>query len=162
AARTGMALAMVSSGVPMLVGGDELMHGVKCNNNYYNLDSSATWLDWSTQGSPFWIFMQRLLHFRAAHPALHPAKWIEPTQVSWRDATGAVVVPGYMDDATKPVLGWRLDGTALADQTLYIVYNRSAQALQVTLPPPPAGLTWYRAADTAAWMEAQNNFHASG
>ncbi|HEX5063977.1 MAG TPA: alpha-amylase family glycosyl hydrolase, partial [Kofleriaceae bacterium] len=37
AARTGMALLMVSAGVPMLVGGDEMLHGVRCNNNYYNL-----------------------------------------------------------------------------------------------------------------------------
>jgi glycogen operon protein len=162
AARTGMALAMLSVGVPMLVGGDELLHGVRCNNNYYNLDSPATWLDWSAQGSPFWIFTQRLLHFRAAHPALHPDKWIEPAQVSWRDAAAQVVGGTYMDDATKPVLAWRLDGPSLGDDTLYIVYNHSAQPVRVTLPPQPTGMAWYRAGDTSAFMEAQNNFHAPG
>ena len=162
AARTGMALLMVSSGVPMIVGGDELLHGVRCNNNYYNLDSPGTWLDWSAQGSPFWIFTQRMMGFRAAHPALRPTKWIEPAQVSWRDAAGQVVGGAYMDDATRPVLAWRLDGTALGDQTLYVAYNRSPQGVRITLPAPPSGLAWYRAADTAAWMEAQNNFHAPG
>ncbi|HEY5922457.1 MAG TPA: isoamylase [Kofleriaceae bacterium] len=162
AARTGMALLLVSAGVPMLVGGDELLHGVRCNNNYYNVDSPGTWLDWSTQGSAFWTFTQRLLKFRAAHRALHPDQWIEPAQVSWRDAAGQPISGAYMDDATKPVLAWRLDGAALADDTLYIVYNRSPQPLRVTLPPPPSGLAWYRAGDTAAWMEAQANFHAPG
>jgi glycogen operon protein len=162
ASRTGMALAMLSVGVPMMVGGDELQHSVRCNNNYYNLDSPGTWLDWSTQGSPFWIFTQRLLHFRAAHPALHPDKWIEPAQVSWRDAAGQVVAGGYMDDATKPVLAWRLDGPSLGDDTLYIVYNHGAQPIRVTLPPPPTAMAWYRAGDTQASMEAQNNFHAPG
>ncbi len=162
AARTGMALAMVSSGVPMIVGGDELLHGVRCNNNYYNLDSPATWLDWATQGSAFWTFTQRLMKFRSAHPALHPAKWIEPGQVSWRDAAGQVVNGAYMDDASKPVLAWRLDGGSLDDQTLYIAYNRSPQQVQISLPAPPAGLAWYRVGDTSAWMEAQNNFHAPG
>ena len=162
AARTGMALALVSAGVPMLVGGDELLHGVRCNNNYYNLDSPATWLDWSAQGTPFWTFTQRLLHFRAAHPALHPDTWIEPAQVSWRDAAGQPVTGAFMDDTSKPVLAWRLDGTTLGDQTLYIIYNRSPQPLRVTLPAPPAGLAWYRAGDTSAFMEAQNNFALPG
>ncbi|HEX5063144.1 MAG TPA: hypothetical protein VFV99_27400, partial [Kofleriaceae bacterium] len=103
-----------------------------------------------------------LLQFRAAHPALHPEKWIEPTQVSWRDAAGQVVSGGYMDDATKPALAWRLDGPSFGDQTLYIVYNHSAQVVRVTLPAPPSGLAWYRAGDTSAFMEAQNNFHAPG
>jgi isoamylase len=162
AARTGLALLMVSSGVPMITGGDELLHSLRCNNNPYNLDSPGTWLDWSAQGSAFWTFAQRMMHFRAAHPALRPEHWIEPTQVSWRDGNGAVVTGAYMDDASRPVLGWRLDGTALGDDTLYIVYNRSPQAVQVTLPPAPAGRVWHRAADTAAWMEPQSNFHAAG
>jgi glycogen operon protein len=162
AARTGMALVMLSAGVPMMVGGDELLHGVRCNNNYYNLDSPGTWIDWSKQGSPFWIFTQRLLQFRAAHPALRPEKWIEPAQVSWRDAAGNVVGGGFMDDPSKPVLAWRLDGSSFGDQTLYVAYNHSPQPIRLTLPPPPAGKGWYRAGDTAAWMEAQNNFHAPG
>ena len=64
----------------------------------------------------------------------------------------------------KPVLGWRLDGAALGDPStaLYIVYNRSPQPVRVTLPRAAGGLAWYRAADTAAWMEAQSNFHAPG
>ncbi|HEY5947621.1 MAG TPA: isoamylase [Kofleriaceae bacterium] len=162
AARTGMALVMLSAGVPMMVGGDELLHSVRCNNNYYNLDSPGTWIDKAAQGSAFWTFTQRLLHFRSAHPALRPEKWIEPAQVSWRDASGQVVPGAYMDDASKPVLGWRLDGSSLGDDTLYVVYNHSGGVVRVTLPPAPAGLAWYRAADTSAALEAQANFHAPG
>ena len=146
----------------MLVGGDELLHSVRCNNNYYNVDSLGTWIDWSAQGSAFWTFTQRLLKFRAAHPALRPEHWIEPNQVSWRDGTGTTIGGAYMDDASKPVLAWRLDGPALGDQTIYVVYNRGGQPTRITLPPAPSGLAWYRAGDTSAWMEAQNNFHLPG
>lgn len=59
-----------------------------------------------------------------------------------------------MDDATKPVLGWRYLGI----DPIYVVYNKSAQPQRVTLP---AG-TWFRAADTGAWMEPQSNFAAPG
>ena len=35
---------MLSAGVPMMVGGDEALRSINCNNNPYNLDSSANWL----------------------------------------------------------------------------------------------------------------------
>jgi isoamylase len=70
ATRTGLALELLSAGVPMIAGGDELAHGIACNNNPYNLDSVATWLDTSTQTQILWTFAQRLLAFRAAHASL--------------------------------------------------------------------------------------------
>src|SRR5205085_10887834 len=39
AARTSLALVMLSAGVPMMVGGDEVLRSQRCNNNPYNLDS---------------------------------------------------------------------------------------------------------------------------
>ena len=154
AARTGLALALVSSGVPMITGGDELLRSLKCNNNSYNLDSPATWLDYSAQGSAFWTFAQRLFHFRAAHPALRPDHWLEPQHIAWLDAAGKPTTGAYMDDATKPVLGWHY----LGDDPVYVVYNKSAVAQRITLP---AG-TWLRVADTGAWMEGDANFSAPG
>jgi len=37
AARTGLALLMLSAGVPMITGGDEMLRSLRCNNNPYNL-----------------------------------------------------------------------------------------------------------------------------
>ncbi|MGE5186361.1 MAG: alpha-amylase family glycosyl hydrolase [Acidobacteriota bacterium] len=153
AVRTGLALMMLSSGVPMLTGGDELGRTIRCNNNPYNLDSFATWLDWSHQGDPLWTFAQRLLHFRAAHPALHRTDWT--ASIAWFDASGAQASGAYMDDATRPVLAWRAGD-------VYVAYNRSATKVTVTLPAAGAGLAWHRAANTAAFMEAQDNFVAPG
>ncbi len=157
AARTGLALLALSQGVPMITGGDERLRSQRCNNNPYNLDSPATWLDWSAPEPVFTTFVRRLLAFRAAHPALRSAAWIEPAQVSWRDASGAVASDAYLGDATRPVLGWQLHG----DDPIYVVYNRGATAIQITLPSPPAA-AWYRVADTAAWMEGEANVAVPG
>jgi pullulanase/glycogen debranching enzyme len=51
AARNGFALMMVSAGTPMMVGGDEALRSLNCNNNPYNLDSSANWLNWTCHGT---------------------------------------------------------------------------------------------------------------
>ena len=45
AARNGFAFLMLSAGTPMMTGGDEHLRSIKCNNNPYNLDSEANWLE---------------------------------------------------------------------------------------------------------------------
>jgi glycogen operon protein len=147
-----------------MTGGDERLRSQRCNNNPYNLDSVATWLDWSAPVPAFTTFVQRLLAFRAAHAAFRPAAWIEPSQISWRDASGTTANGAYMDDASKPALAWRLDGTKLGDVSpaIYVIYNRGTQAVAATLPPAPAGTAWHRVGDTAAWMEPQGNIAEPG
>jgi len=44
AARTGLALLMVSAGVPMITGGDEMYRTRFGNNNRYNVDSEKNYL----------------------------------------------------------------------------------------------------------------------
>ena len=162
ATRTGLALELLSAGVPMITGGDELARSTRCNNNPYNLDSPATWLDWSRQDAALWTFAQRLFRFRSAHPALRPAAWLGAER-TWLDGHGATATQAYLDDATKTVLAWRLDGTALGDPAaaIYVAYNRGTAAVTVTLPDPPTGLTWYRIADTGSGLEP-DNFAAAG
>ncbi len=156
ATRTGMALELVSAGVPMITGGDELAHGVACNNNPYNLDSIATWLDYTAQADILWTFAQRMLAFRAAHPALRPASWIAPT---WLDNTGAPASTAYMSGASNPILAWTVGG---ASDPIYVAYNRGTADVTVTIPTAPGGLTWYRVADTGAWDEPAANIAAPG
>lgn len=47
-----------------------------------------------------------------------------------------------MDDATRPMLGWRVGD-------LYVAYNRPAAKVTLTLPPAGTGKSWYRIANTA-------------
>jgi isoamylase len=164
AARTGLALLALSQGVPMIAGGDERLRSQRCNNNPYNVDSPATWLDWSSPEPAFTTFVRRLLAFRSTHPALRHAAWIEPHQMSWYDAAGSVASSDYLADASHPVLAWLLDGTALGDPApaIYTAYNRGAQGVPVILPAAPAGTAWYRVADTGAWMESQANIAEPG
>jgi glycogen operon protein len=164
AARTGLALLALSQGVPMITGGDERLHSNSCNNNPYNLDSPATWIDWRRPEPAFTTFTRRLFQFRAAHPALRHVDWLAASNVSWRDAGGNVASGGYMDDPSRPVLAWRLDGAALGDPSpaLYVAYNRDMTAVKIMIPPPPGGTAWFRVADTSAWMEAAGNIAAPG
>lgn len=161
AVRTSLALLLLSAGVPMLTGGDERLRTQYCNNNPYNLDSPANWIDWADteHTRSLHTFARRLMQFRAAHPALRPAWYWQPDEVTWLRAGGAVADGGYMDDASQQFLAWRLDGAAFDDpaRSIYAAYNGGAATVAIELPAPADGHAWYRVADTAAWMEPHDN-----
>jgi hypothetical protein len=97
AARNGLALMMLSAGVPMIVGGDEALRSLNCNNNPYNLDSSANWLSWTrtTDQSNFQTFAKAMIAFRKAHPALRPANFYSSARHQrQRDGAAALVQAG--------------------------------------------------------------------
>ena len=161
AARTGLALVVLAAGVPMLVGGDEMLRGQRCNNNPYNLDSVATWIDWTAleEQAAFHTFARRLLAFRHAHPGLRPASWHDDATIGWHGASGAPLPDSAFDDPAQHFLGMKVADPGGA---IYVAYNGSTAAVAATLPPPAAGTSWWRVADTAAWMEPEDNIHAPG
>ncbi|MDK1477024.1 glycogen debranching protein GlgX [Streptomyces sp. 549] len=65
---------LLSTGVPMLVAGDEFGRTQHGNNNAYCQDNPTGWVDWSLLDDPGWhqlfTLTARLLRLRRAHPVL--------------------------------------------------------------------------------------------
>src|SRR5258708_36900783 len=63
---------MVWRGVPMLLGGDEMRRTQRGNNNAYNQDNATSWFDWTMAETNQDVlrYVQRMIAFRRAHPAL--------------------------------------------------------------------------------------------
>ncbi|WP_417070993.1 glycogen debranching protein [Niveibacterium terrae] len=174
AARTGFALLMLSAGVPMIVGGDEFLRTLRCNNNPYNLDSQANWLNWSLTNDQanFFAFAQRLIAFRTAHLALHPLGFYSDSdnngngrpQLAWYSASGARADAAFWIDTTNHALAWALDGTELGDSAsaIYVAYNGWSDRVDFTLPDPGAGRSWHRVTDTCSWNEGANSVAMPG
>jgi glycogen operon protein len=166
AARNGMALLMLSGGVPMMTGGDENLRSINCNNNPYNLDSAANWLSYApnAEQSTFATFTSRLLAFRGTHPALRPAGFYSPGQLQWFTPAGTAPDAAYWSDPGNHALAWRLDGTALGDPSpaLYVAYNGWSGDVTFTLPPAPAGRQWHRVTDTSTWAEGPDQVRPPG
>ena len=174
AARTGMAFLMLSAGVPMFNGGDEFLRSQNCNNNAYNLDSSANWLNYglTTDQTNFKTFTQRLIAFRKAHPALRPANFFSGSdtngnvmeQLRWFRPDGAVADTAYMGDGGNHALAFRIDGTELGDtaSAIYVAYNGWSGAVDFKLPWAFNGKQWYRVTDTCNWAEGANQVAAAG
>ncbi len=174
AARTGFALMMTSAGVPLMTGGDEALRGLNCNNNPYNLDSSANWLSWTrtTDQTNFQNFAQAMIAFRKAHASLRPATFYSGAdnngnglqQLAWFEPSGAVADSTYFNDSNNHAIAWRIDGTELGDTyaAIYVAYNGWSAAVNFTLPAPPSGKSWYRVTDTCSWAEGPGQVRAPG
>jgi isoamylase len=65
-------MLLLARGVPMLLGGDEIRRTQRGNNNAYNQDNAISWIDWglATKHHDILRFVQRMIAFRKAHPAL--------------------------------------------------------------------------------------------
>jgi isoamylase len=174
AARNGMALMLVSAGVPMVVGGDEALRSLNCNNNPYNLDSSANWLNWTwtTDQTNFQTFSKRMIAFRKAHPALRPAGFYSSAdtngnvmeQLRWFKPDGNVADAAYFNDGNSHALAWRIDGSEFGDSAsaIYIAHNAWSAQVNFTLPWPGVGKSWYRVTDTCTWAEGGNQVRSPG
>jgi isoamylase len=167
-------MIMQSAATPMMTGGDEYLRSVKCNNNPYNLDSSANWLGWApdTDQTNFATFTNRLLAFRRAHPALRPVDFYTASdtngnglgQLTWFTPAGTTPDAAYWADPNNHALAWRIDGSELGDAApgIYVAYNGWSADVTFSLPAPPAGRQWYRVTDTSAWAEGPGQVATPG
>ena len=168
AARTGLALMLLSAGVPMLTGGDEFLRTQMGNNNVYNLDSSANWLNYTldSNATNHLSYASRLIAFRKAHAALRPVNFYSGVdnngnvmeQLRWFKPDGAQADTAYFTSTSNHSIAWRLDGSELGDSAsaIYVAYNGWSGAVNFVLPWPGAGKSWYRVTDTATWNDGAN------
>jgi len=67
---------LLSSGIPMILGGDELGRTQQGNNNAYCHDDPLSWYDWVAADWDLHAFTRHALALRKAHPALRPRKYL--------------------------------------------------------------------------------------
>jgi isoamylase len=172
--RTGFALLVLSAGVPHVSGGTEIFRTQFGNNNAFNIDTIANWLDWPGAAAEAQLsrFVSLLLQFRGAHPALRPADFFtgQPRSASglkditWYQDDGSEVSQTYFADPTRHFLAFRLDGALQGDPaaSIYVAYNGWIDVVTATLPPPLPGKAWYQVADTSAAALSFGGVHAPG
>ncbi len=72
AVRNFLATLLLSAGVPMILGGDEIGRSQGGNNNAYCQDNEISWFDWDAADLDLLDFTKKLIALRRQHPALRP------------------------------------------------------------------------------------------
>lgn len=96
--RNMLATLMLSQGIPMLLGGDEMGRTQRGNNNGYCQDNELSWLDWNLpEGNADLLkFTSELIYLRRQHRVFHRRKWFQGraihgsgiTDIAWFNADG--------------------------------------------------------------------------
>ena len=174
AVRTGLAVLLLSAGVPMIAAGSEFFRTQFGNNNAFNLDTDANWLDPSqaVTESALFNFTKQLLHFRNAHPSLRPAEFFTGTDhngngrkdLTWLRNDGGEVDGPYFNNPQNHFLAWMLDGTEFGDSAsaIYIAYNGWIQTVNAVLPPNQNGKRWLEVANTSVAALSWGNIRPPG
>jgi len=156
---------IVSQGVPMISGGDELGRSQLGNNNAYCHDSPLTWTPWPAPDADhdFLEFLERLVAVRTTSAVLRRRTFLDGRKaggadVLWLRSDGAEMADADWADASRLSVGMLLDGTRIGEldhegqpivgDSLYVFLNASEQAVSITLPPVPGGGAWEHVLDT--------------
>jgi glycogen operon protein len=152
---------LLSFGVPMLLGGDEMGRTQQGNNNAYCQDNEITWLDWAAADQALLAFTRQLITFRKAHPAFRRRRflagadasdlsWYTPagatmTSADWSDG-GARAVAIYLDGSDAP--DHAVDGALLIDDDFLVLVNAWWEPLDFTIPAPRPERMWQAEIDS--------------
>ena len=82
--RNLLATLLISQGVPMICGGDEISRTQQGNNNSYSQDNEISWLDWNLdeRKQALLNFTTELIELRKAHPNLHRRKFFQDRKIN--------------------------------------------------------------------------------
>jgi isoamylase len=85
---------LLSEGVPLLLGGDELGRTQGGNNNAYCQDNGISWIDWAAADAELIGFVARLCRLRREQPILRRTRFFGPGDVRWLRPDGMPMEAG--------------------------------------------------------------------
>jgi isoamylase len=145
--RNFLATLLLSQGVPMLLGGDELGRTQQGNNNAYCQDNEISWYDWhlDDERQALLAWTRQLIHLRKQHPLLRRANFLteqlvpeaDLPELSWFKLDGTEVVGREWQDPLARSLGMRLvglDEASGAPSALLLLANAYHEELPFVLP----------------------------
>ena len=163
--RNLMATLLLSQGVPMLSGGDELGRSQGGNNNAYCQDNEISWYDWEGVDDDFLEFCRTVLRFRREHPVFRRRRWFQGRPIrglddmAWFRPDGGEMTDTDWQEGTMLAVGVFLNGQAIAqpdrygrrvsDDTFLVLLNAHHEDVRWKLPHRQWGTSWQVEIDTA-------------
>jgi glycogen operon protein len=152
---------LLSQGVPMVLGGDEIGRTQQGNNNAYCQDNEISWTSWDLgqEHDELREFTRRVIALRQDHPVFRRTRFFEGNpgdaglpDVWWFRADGRRMNRRDWDDGGLHSLGVFLNGDALratdahgepiSDDSFILLFNAHYEPVSFTLPPRRFAARW--------------------
>jgi glycogen operon protein len=172
---------LLSQGVPMMLGGDEIGRTQKGNNNGYAQDNEISWFDWANVDTEMLEFTRKLVQFRRDHHSFRRRRFFQgrqlrgtPTEdLGWFSPSGEEMTEEQWSEAHAHALTLFMSGREIerdargemvTDDDFIWMVNASPDDIKFTLPPERWGSEWTLAIDTATGvvMPAEPPVHLAG
>ncbi len=167
--RNLMATLLLSQGVPMISGGDELSRTQGGNNNAYCQDNEISWYDWtlSAEKENFLEYVRYLIRLRNSHRVLTRRRFFQRGPIhgggikdlAWYGPDGREMKEKAWNENFVRCLGFRLagsemdepdeNGNPVREENLFIMLNGHHEPVRFVLPKHGEGELWERILDTS-------------
>jgi glycogen operon protein len=152
--RNMAATLILSQGIPMLLGGDEMERTQNGNNNGYCQDSEISWFNWDLQQEreDFLNFTRELIFFRRQHPVFRRRKWFQGqgihgagiSDIAWFNPDGTEMTDEQWDVGYAKSIGVFLDGDQIPspgpqgqrikDDSFLLFFNAHYETMEFAIP----------------------------
>jgi isoamylase len=148
---------LLSQGVPMLLGGDEIGRTQGGSNNAWCQDNEISWFDWDSCDEELLTFVRRLIELRRNHPVFRRTKFFEGKgeqlpDVWWMRPDGRRMTRRDWDNTESRAIGVFLNGDELntqtatgeevRDDTFLMLFNAHFEDIAFRLPARRFGTRW--------------------
>jgi glycogen operon protein len=167
--RNFVATLLLSQGVPMIRGGDELSHGQQGNNNPYCQDNEISWLNWQLDDrkEAFLAFVKKATALWRTNPVFQRRKFFlgrsirgaGVTDISWfepsgRDMNDDAWNAGFVKSLGVRFAGDRMNevderGEPIVGDTMLLLLNAHHDDIDFVLPVTNPNHCWELLFDTA-------------
>jgi glycogen operon protein len=166
--RNMLATLLLSQGVPMLLGGDEIGRTQGGNNNAYAQDNEISWFTWqlTQRDRRLLAFTRSLIRLLKGHPVLRRRRFFQGRQIrgsrvkdlTWLAPDGTEMSDEQWQETGVRTLAVQFAGDAIeergprneriTDDTLLVIYNADERPVAFTLPDHEAARRWEVVFDT--------------
>ena len=154
-AKNLVAILMLSRGVPMLLGGDEVLRSQAGNNNAWCQDNALSWFDWrlAETNREMLRFTRESIALRRRHACLTANRFFDGKllpgrgipDIAWHGPR--LDAPAWHDGQGR-FLRFTIAGLMDDEEDLHVILNMSDQAVEAALPSIP-GRRWHVALDSS-------------
>jgi isoamylase len=148
--RNFLTTLLVSQGITMLLGGDELGRTQHGNNNAYCQDNEISWYDWEHVDESLLEFTRSLIALRREHPVMRRRRWFQGrsirggVDIGWFRPDGGEMGDEDWNAGATLAVGVFLNGDAITDRdrrgqritdsSFLLLFNGHGEPIDWTLP----------------------------
>ncbi len=155
---------LLSQGVPLILGGDEIGRTQRGNNNAYCQDTELSWFDWDHVDEEFRDWCRMVTQLRRRHAVFRRRRWFQGRQIrgvedlAWFRFDGVEMTEDDWETGHAKSVGVFLNGDSITttdayggrivDDSFFVMFNASENGLPFTLPGGKWGREWVVELDT--------------